>query len=444
MIPIAEALGRRLASTPLLPQHAKTAPAGDPAQLTHFGLHPNAHMPKSPLQLVPKAGDENSDDISLFGGGLFYRAQLVTHLLEFGRWNLARRVTISLALCWLPLVILTAIFYRHELPALMKDYLLYARIVVGIPVLLIGQILMEGRFKVIVTHVRKAELLGPEDLSALENAILTLKRLRDSPVPELVIMALVCAQVVLIWKAKMPAGPSWAVTRSNGAAQVSLTGWYYGLVSIPIYQFLLGLNSWKWLLWSFLLFRLSRMRLRLLATHPDKHGGLGFLGLLPIGFIPIAFALSAVIGGSWRQSILDSRATLSSYVVPAIILVALNFAIALIPLSFFTTKLSLVRQRGMLEYGVLAQTRAADFQEKWIANRRGRDFAAMPSEVGSLADLSITYENIRQMRYFPADKNSLISLAVAVLLPLFPVVLAEIPFSDIVKGVMQAVKAVPM
>ena len=52
--------------------------------------------------------------------------------------------------------------------------------------------------------------------------------------------------------------------------------------------------------------------------------------------------------------------------------------------------------------------------------------------------------DIRQMRYFPADKNSLISLAVAVLLPLFPVVLAEIPFSEIMKGVLQAVKAVPM
>jgi len=278
----------------------------------------------------------------------------------------------------------------------------------------------------------------------LETAIVTLKRLRDSPVPELVILALVLAELVLIWKTRMLAGPSWAVTRSDGVAQLTLTGWYYGLVSIPIYQFLLGLNSWKWLLWSFLLFRLSRMKLKLVATHPDQHGGLAFLGLLPIGFMPIAFALSAVIGGTWRQSILDSRANLSSYLVPAIILTALNFAVALIPLSFFMSKLSLVRQRGMLEYGVLAQVQAADFQEKWIASRQGRDSATMTSEVGSMADLSVTYGNIRQMRYFPADKNSLISLAAAVLLPLFPVVLAEIPFSEIVKGVMQAVKAVPL
>ena len=401
-------------------------------------------MRRSSLKLVEKHPGEGSDDISLFGGGLFYRAQVATHLIEIGRWNVARRVMVSLAVCWLPLVILTAVFYHEELPGLMKDYMLYARIAVGIPVLLIGQILMEGRFRVIVAHVRKAELLDADDLGKVETAIVTLKRLRDSPLPELVILALICAELLLIWKSRMLGGPSWAITRGYGTTQVKLTGLYYGLISIPIYQFLIGLNSWKWLLWSFLLLRLSRMKLKLVATHPDQHGGLGFLGLLPVGFIPIAFAMSAVIGGTWRKSILDSRATLSDYLAPAIILVVLNFAVALIPLSFFVSKLSRVRQRGMLEYGVLAQTRASDFQERWIASREGRDPASMTSEVGSLADLSITYGNIRRMRYFPADKNSLISLGMAVLLPLFPVVLAEIPFSEIVKGVLQAVKAVPM
>ncbi|HEY6271422.1 MAG TPA: hypothetical protein VIX19_05440, partial [Terriglobales bacterium] len=339
---------------------------------------------------------------------------------------------------------ITALWYRDELANLLRDYMLYARVVVAIPVLLIGQILMEGRFRAIVSHVRKAELLDPEDLDKLDTAVGTLKRLRDSPLPELIILALVCAQVAFLWKSKMLTGSSWAVTRSGGFAQLKLTGWYYGLVGVPTYQFLLGFNSWKWLLWSFLLFRLARMKLKLVATHPDRHGGLGFLGLLPVGFIPMAVALSAVIGGSWRGEILDSRATLSGFLVPAIILVLLNFAVALIPLSFFVVKLSLVRQKGMLDYGVLAQNRGADFQEKWIMNRQGREPATLIGEASILADLSTSYSNIRQMRPFPADKNSLISLAAAVLLPLFPVVLAEIPFSEIVKGVLQALQGVPI
>jgi hypothetical protein len=68
----------------------------------------------------------------------------------------------------------------------------------------------------------------------------------------------------------------------------------------------------------------------------------------------------------------------------------------------------------------------------------------MAPEISTLADLSISYGNIQRLRPFPADKNTLISLAVAVLLPLFPVVLTEIPFSVIVKGLVDAIKAAPM
>src|SRR5262249_42911101 len=144
------------------------------------------------------------------------------------------------------------------------------------------------------------------------------------------------------------------------------------------------------------------------------------------------------------KEILESRATLSSFLVPAILLVVLNFAVDLFPLSFFAARLAAVRRRGMLEYGILAQTRAAEFQERWIANRAGQDPASLTADATLLADISLSYGNIRHMRPLPADRNSLISLAAAVLVPLFPVVLAEIPFSDIVKGVLQAIKGVPI
>jgi hypothetical protein len=41
-------------------------------------------------------------------------------------------------------------------------------------------------------------------------------------------------------------------------------------------------------------------------------------------------------------------------------------------------------------------------------------------------------------------RSDLLSLAASILLPLFPVVLAEIPYSQIMKGVPQILKAVPM
>jgi hypothetical protein len=39
--------------------------------------------------------DATDDDVSLFRGGPFYRAQAFIHLIEPGRWNLGRRVAFT-------------------------------------------------------------------------------------------------------------------------------------------------------------------------------------------------------------------------------------------------------------------------------------------------------------------------------------------------------------
>jgi len=347
--------------------------------------------------------------------------------------------------CWVPLVILTAFFYRDQLAGLLKDYRVYSRIVFAIPILLIGQLLMESRFRATVMHVREAELLGADDLRKLNSLLATMKRLRDYAIPELFIVAFIYADLGLIWQAKLVTAPSWAAYRSAGVAHVTAAGLYYGLVSVPIYQFLLGLNLWKWFLWSFFLFRLSRMDLKMVATHPDGHGSLGFLGLSPVAFAPIALALSTAIGGTWRSEILNYGARLVDYWLGAVILLVLMFIVALGPLVFFVPKLAKLRSKGMFEYGVLAQDQAMGFHKKWVVRPQGRerDYLAAP-EVSVLADLTVAYDHIKRMRPFPADKGASITLALAVLAPLIPVVLAEIPLSTILKGLMQAVKAVPM
>jgi hypothetical protein len=70
--------------------------------------------------------------ISLVRGGPFYRAQEAIFLLDANRWNLGRRITLSIVVCWVPLVLITLLLNPHAIKALLSDY----------PVLL-GQVLME-------------------------------------------------------------------------------------------------------------------------------------------------------------------------------------------------------------------------------------------------------------------------------------------------------------
>lgn len=386
-----------------------------------------------------------ADELSLFCGGPLYRLQVALHLIRYPQWNLARRALCLLAISWMPLVIITAWLRPEDLSGLLKDYLVYSRVVIALPVLLIGQLLMETRFRVVIEHVREAQLVSDEDQHKLDSVIASLTRLRDSALPEMLIAASIFTEVVIIGPSRLITGPAWAVSRGSTATHLTAAGWYYLLVSVLIYQFLVLLGFWKWFVWSYFLYRLSRMDLRIVATHPDLHGGLGFLGLAPVAFIPIAAAISLAVGAVWRYEILHTTASLASYLVSAIALVVVIFMFELAPLCFFVWKLSVLRQRAILEYGVLAQVHATDFHKKWISRREdgGKELSEVPN-VTVLADFDVLYSNIKRMQPLPVDRNTLIGLALGVLVPLLPAVLAEIPLRVLVKELIVAVRGAPI
>ncbi len=387
------------------------------------------------------ASPQPMDDLSLIRGGPFYRLQRKSRLMAEDRWHFGRRVILAITVGWVPLVLATVLFNPHALVVLLKDYLVYSRLWIAVPVLLIGQVLMETRFRMIVTHVREAKLLDEAGLRQLDDVIFRLRLLRDSIAPELIIIALAYARTVVVWKTRIDIAPAWAVFHSAGMVHATPAGWYYALVSQMIYQFLIGLALWKWLLWAFFLLRLSRMDLKLVATHPDGHGGLGFLGLSPLGFSPIAFAAATAIGATWRYEILNAGAHLKDFRLAAIVLLLLVIVVALGPLACFVPTLAALRRRGILEYGILAQIHSTDFHDKWILHREGREeeFLTAP-EISAMTDFGASYENIEKMLPFPLDKGALLGLAVAVLLPMLPAVLAEIPLKEVLKDLMEAVR----
>jgi len=381
-----------------------------------------------------------SDDASLIRGGPFYRAQQTTRLIDSTHWNLGRRIILAIAVGWLPLVMMTALFHPSALRSLLADYRVTSRLLIAVPVLLLGQVLMESRFRLIVQHLRDAGLLKPKGLADLDLVIHSLLRWRDSVWPELAIIAAVYISVALAISSRVHEPRPWALA-GEGASHLLPAGWYYALVSQLIYQFLVGLSLWKWLLWSYFLFRLSRLDLQLIATHPDRHGGIGFLGLSPMGNAPFAFAISAAIASNWRHQILDQGAHLVGFRLQAAVLLAIILLIAIGPLVFFVPRLAKLRRQGILDYGTLGQIHSMDFHLKWILNRAGheQEFLTAP-EISTLIDYGSSYENIEKMQPFPVDKGAFIVLALAVALPMIPVVLAEIPLAVVLKALLNAVK----
>jgi hypothetical protein len=379
-------------------------------------------------------------DLSLIRGGPFYRAQQAVRVIQQGRWNHAKRVTVAIALTWLPLVAITALNNPTALTSLLRDYRVYARLLIGVPVLLIGQLMMDERFRMIVSHIGEAHLIGVQDWPRLDSIVAMVKRVRDSVFPEAAILVLVIIHTVMTSRTQIDATP-WIASGVRPDLHLTPAGWYAVSVSATVFQFLLGLGLWKWLLWALFAFRFSRLDLQLIPTHPDRHGGLGFLGLAPIAFAPISFAASAAIGSTWRHDILVHGARLASFKLPALVLLILVALIALGPLAFFSPRLGALRRQGILDYGALGQIHSTGFHDKWIHHRTGHEAELLTAEeISTLCDYGGSYEKLKGMTPFPADRGAYVALAASVVVPMLPAVIAVVPLIVVVKDLLSAMR----
>ena len=220
---------------------------------------------------------------------------------------------------------------------------------------------------------------------------------------------------------------------------LTLVGWYAVLVSATIFQFLVALTLWKWLLWTLFTFKQSKLNLRLMPTHPDQNGGLGFLGLTPLAFAPLAFAATLVIGAVWRDQILHQGTHLLSYRGPGIALFVIIVFLGLGPLVFFVPRLAALRRKGILQYAILGQIQSVEFHAKWVLNPARNEVELLDApEVSTLCDYGQAYDRIEKLNPFPTDKAALLALVLAVAIPALPTVLAEIPITVLLKSLLSA------
>jgi hypothetical protein len=382
-----------------------------------------------------------SIEASFVRGGPFYSVQRAIRLLTPESWNLGRRIFVAICIAWLPLVLLTLATQPQTLRGLLTDYFVNCRLFVAVPVLLAGQILMEWVFRTIVGYLRQSGMLLGNAEAQMDVTILQLLRLRDSILAEVVIVALAYVHAAAVFRSRLEIVAPWALHHGGMGTQLSLAGLYYALVSQLVYQFLLGISIWKWILWCVFLFRLSRLDLELVPTHPDQHGGLGVLGMSALANSPTVFAGCAAIGSTWRTEILQHRSHLLDFKIDAAVLVLIILLVSMGPLLVFVPRLGRLRRQGILQYSILGQLHSVDFHKKWILNRRGHEeeFLTAP-EISTLTDYASSYEKLEELQPFPIDRGALVGLVAAIVVPLLPVVLAEIPFMEVVKGLFEAVK----
>jgi hypothetical protein len=388
----------------------------------------------------------NAVEFSLMLGGPLYQLWRRTRLSGDVLQLLRRRVVASILISWVPLLLLSIIAGnawggRPSLPFL-EDLESHARLLLAIPLLLVAEVIVHRRLRNIAAQFLDRDLIPQTGRGAFDAAIASAMRLRNSKFAELLLLAVVyVVGVGLIWRTRMAFDVNgYYGFMVNQTWHLSLAGWWLVCVSLPLFQFLLlrwyyRLSIWAWFLW-----KVSRIDLNITAAHPDRCGGLSFLGATGYAFSLLLLAQGVVLAGMMANRIFFAGAKLPDFKPELIGLVAVLVCAVLGPLLVFTLQLAAAKRAGLREYGTLAQQYVREYEYKWLRGGAAPGEQLVGSnDIQSLADMGNSFEVVKEMRLVPFTLRTVLRLAVTTLLPALPLTLTMMPTAELLDRLLKII-----
>jgi hypothetical protein len=386
---------------------------------------------------------EESDDFSLVLGGPIYQLFRKAHLAGSHLELLYRRLLIITLVAWLPLLLLATLGFPAGSVSRLSffhDVEVHARFLVALPVLIWAEMLVHSRIRPVVHRFVERRIVLPQDLPRYRKAIESTIRLRNSIPAEIGLLALVYTLGLWLWHSRIAVEASTWYAMPGGRLHLTPAGFWYVFVSIPILQFILLRWYMRLFIWFRFLWKVSRIDLNLIPTHPDRCAGLAFLGKSAYAFGPILFAQGVMLAGLVASRVLYRGENLMSFKFQIGGFIAFFVLVILGPLLMFTPGMARAKRKGLADYGLLAQRYVQSFEQKWIY----RDPA--PSEellgaadIQSLADLGNSYEFVREMRAVPFGLEDISRLSIATAAPLVPLLLTIFSPEELIMRIIKIV-----
>ena len=396
--------------------------------------------PERQMTLVSETTRSDPHDFSIVLGGplfqLFRKAHLASDALE----QLRQRLLAVVAISWLPLLILSAVqglaWGTNVAVPFLRDIEVQGRFLLFVPLLVGAELLVHQRLRFVARQFLDRELIPDSAHPQFEALLRSTIRLRNSTLAEIamIIVVYVVGLRLVGYQHQALAVATWYATPAEAGRTLSLAGLWYVYLSIPLMQFLLLRWYYRLFIWARFLWKLSRMELRLVPTHPDRAGGLGFLASATAGFMPLAVAHGAFVSSWIASRIFLQQGVLLDFKALIIAMTVWVLVVFLGPFLVFSGQLAQASRQGEREYGPLAERYSHEFEAKWVRGNRAPDEPLLGSaDIQSLADMANAYAVVKSMRLAPITRQSVVELAVATLAPIVPLALTMMPLKQLLK-----------
>jgi hypothetical protein len=382
----------------------------------------------------------NEHELFFERGGPAYRLMQRIGLVRGDDPSVLRRIVAFLALTWVPLLILCLLEGRAIAATAEESFLLdfaaYARFCLAVPLLIVAEVVVGPRLTAAGMQFVQAGFVRAEDYPAFDHAIARAAKGRESLWAELILLgvALIGAWTFTAETIAGGATGTWHSTFMDAEAgrRLSFAGLWYHVAAAPLLQFMFYRWLWRLLIWYQFLFTVSRLNLKLVATHADQAGGLGFLGVAHTSLGIFAFAFSAILSADAAFRIVFHKAAIETFKMPLVIQLIVSQTVILAPLLMFFPILAQTRREWMRSYSQLVVRYNRAFHEKWIDGPPPEGEPLLGSaDIQSLADLGGSFEFIRATRLVPFSQRVILQLAVITALPGLPLLLLVMPIEKV-------------
>ena len=386
---------------------------------------------------------DDPPDFSIVLGGPLFQLLRGAHL-EGGHLELLyRRLIVFLGITWLPLFLLATVGHfagSADRLAFLRDIEVHARFLVALPAFIAAELLVHSRMLPVARRFVERRIILLEDLPRFYRSVESAFRLRNSIPLELGLFAAVYTCGLWFWHNRFGIETATWYATPGGRWNLTPAGVWYVFVSIPILQFILLRWYVRFLIWYRFLWQVSRMRLNLIPTHPDRAGGLGFLGNISYTFGPVLFAQGAMLAGLIASNVLYHGGKLLSFKLYAGSFVGFFVFAVFGPLLMFTPQMGSAKRKGLADYGLLAQRYVEGFRDKWIPGDGVNPEEFLGSgDIQSLADLGNSYTVVQEMRLVPFSVKDLFRLAAATAAPMVPLLLLVWSPEEVIMRVLKVV-----
>ena len=315
---------------------------------------------------------EDPYDFSVVLGGPLFQMIRRAHLSGDALELLRRRIVVISTFAWLPLLLLSALSGHAWGPEVrvpfLKDIEVHARLLLALPLLIVAELVVHQRMRPVVRQFLERDLIAESSRAKFDEIIPSALRLRNSVTAEVVLLVVIYVGVVFVFpQYGILSVPTWYSTPVEGGGhRLFAAGWWFVYVSVPLFQFFLFRWYFRLCIWIRFLWQASRCELRLVPTHPDRAGGLGFLAGVAVAFAPLLAAHGALLAGFIANRIFFQGRTLPDFKIEIAVILAFLLLGVLGPLLLFVPDLAKARRIGLREYGTLAQRYVREFDDKWL------------------------------------------------------------------------------